>query len=82
MSTAFSQVLIAVPVPMVVATGGATLATWRPPKPRLRSGVQHVAPWFPSAHGDFESFFFGAMLIAMLILVPRGLVGRPEAVRS
>jgi len=30
----------------------------------------------PSARGDFQSFFFGVILIAMLILLPQGLVAR------
>lgn len=30
----------------------------------------------PSARGDFQSFFLGAILIAMLILLPRGIAGR------
>jgi branched-chain amino acid transport system permease protein len=50
--------------------------------PAVIEQVQKVAPWFPSAHGDFESFFFGAGLIAMLILVPRGIMGKREAVRA
>ncbi|MGH7707782.1 MAG: branched-chain amino acid ABC transporter permease [Vulcanimicrobiaceae bacterium] len=29
----------------------------------------------PSARGDFQSFFLGAILVAMLILLPRGIVG-------
>jgi branched-chain amino acid transport system permease protein len=30
----------------------------------------------PSARGDFQSFFLGVILIAMLILLPRGIAGR------
>ncbi|MDB5094833.1 MAG: hypothetical protein JWO85_2934 [Candidatus Eremiobacteraeota bacterium] len=30
----------------------------------------------PSARGDFQQFFLGAVLIAILILLPRGLAGR------
>ncbi len=47
--------------------------------PALIAQVQKIVPWFPSAHGDFESFFFGVLLIAMLILVPRGIMGRAES---
>jgi ABC-type branched-subunit amino acid transport system permease subunit len=30
----------------------------------------------PSARGDFQSFFLGIILIAMLILMPRGITSR------
>lgn len=37
----------------------------------------------PNARGDFQSFFLGAILIAMLILLPRGIAGaRGEAARA
>jgi len=35
----------------------------------------------PSARGDVQSFFFGVILIAMLILVPQGIAGRLGAWR-
>ena len=37
----------------------------------------------PNARGDFQSFFLGVILIAMLILLPRGIAGaRSEAARA
>ncbi|HEX3551298.1 MAG TPA: branched-chain amino acid ABC transporter permease [Candidatus Elarobacter sp.] len=39
----------------------------------LQSAVPIV---LPSARGDFQSFFLGAILIAMLILLPRGITSR------
>jgi branched-chain amino acid transport system permease protein len=43
----------------------------------LRQVLQTVVPLaLPSARGDFQSFFFGVILIAMLIFLPRGLAGR------
>jgi len=45
--------------------------------------LQNVIPLvLPSARGDFQQFFFGAILIAMLIFVPRGIAGKPDAVRT
>lgn len=39
--------------------------------------LQIVVPVIlPSARGDFQSFFLGVILIAMLILLPRGIAGR------
>jgi len=39
--------------------------------------LQNVVPVvLPSARGDFQSFFLGAILIAMLILLPRGITSR------
>jgi len=39
--------------------------------------LQNVVPLvIPSARGDVQSFFFGVILIAMLILVPQGIAGR------
>jgi len=39
--------------------------------------LQAVVPVvLPSARGDFQQFFLGAVLIAILILLPRGLAGR------
>ncbi|HYZ15978.1 MAG TPA: branched-chain amino acid ABC transporter permease [Candidatus Acidoferrum sp.] len=39
--------------------------------------LQIVVPAIvPSARGDFQSFFLGVILIAMLILLPRGIAGR------
>jgi branched-chain amino acid transport system permease protein len=35
----------------------------------------------PSARGDFESFFFGIILIAMLIFLPRGITSRVSEAR-
>ncbi|MBV9440590.1 MAG: branched-chain amino acid ABC transporter permease [Candidatus Eremiobacteraeota bacterium] len=38
--------------------------------------LQSVVPLvLPNARGDVQSFFFGAILIAMLVLMPGGLVG-------
>jgi branched-chain amino acid transport system permease protein len=43
----------------------------------LRQLLQTAVPLLlPSARGDFQSFFFGVILIAMLIFLPRGLAGR------
>jgi branched-chain amino acid transport system permease protein len=43
----------------------------------LGQALETVVPLvLPSARGDFQSFFFGAILIAMLILLPQGIVGR------
>lgn len=40
----------------------------------LREVLQGVVPLvLPSARGDFQSFFFGAILVLMLILLPNGL---------
>jgi branched-chain amino acid transport system permease protein len=36
----------------------------------------------PSARGDFQSFFFGVVLIAMLILLPRGITSRLSEARG
>ena len=45
--------------------------------------LQAVVPIvLPSARGDFQSFFLGAILIVMLILLPRGLVARFSAARG
>jgi branched-chain amino acid transport system permease protein len=39
--------------------------------------LQNVVPIvLPSARGDFQSFFLGVILIAMLILLPRGITSR------
>jgi branched-chain amino acid transport system permease protein len=39
--------------------------------------LQAVVPVvIPSARGDFQSFFLGAILIAMLVFLPKGLTGR------
>jgi hypothetical protein len=39
--------------------------------------LQTVVPIvLPGARGDFQSFFLGVILIAMLILLPRGLTSR------
>ena len=43
----------------------------------LRQILQTAVPLVvPSARGDVQSFFFGVILIAMLIFLPRGLAGR------
>ena len=43
----------------------------------LGAVLQAVIPAIvPSARGDVQSFFFGIILIAMLILLPQGVVGR------
>jgi len=43
----------------------------------LGQALQTIVPLiFPSARGDFQSFFFGVILIVMLILLPKGLVAR------
>ncbi len=45
--------------------------------------LQTVVPIvLPSARGDFQAFFLGAILIAMLILLPRGLVSRLAEARA
>ena len=45
--------------------------------------LQTVVPIvLPSARGDFQAFFLGAILIAMLILLPRGLVSRFTEARA
>jgi branched-chain amino acid transport system permease protein len=39
--------------------------------------LQNVVPVvLPSARGDFQGFFLGVILIAMLILLPRGITSR------
>ncbi|HTW85871.1 MAG TPA: branched-chain amino acid ABC transporter permease [Candidatus Sulfotelmatobacter sp.] len=39
--------------------------------------LQAVVPLvLPSARGDFQQFFLGIILVAMLILLPRGIAGR------
>lgn len=43
MSAPLAQVIAAVSVPIVVATGGSVVATRRPPSPKVQSGVQHFA---------------------------------------
>jgi branched-chain amino acid transport system permease protein len=49
----------------------------------LRQILQTVVPLvLPSARGDFQSFFFGVILIAMLIFLPRGLAGRLSEARN
>jgi branched-chain amino acid transport system permease protein len=43
----------------------------------LGQALQYVVPLvLPSARGDVQSFVFGAILIAMLILLPQGIAGR------
>jgi branched-chain amino acid transport system permease protein len=43
----------------------------------LTQVLQSVVPIvIPSARGDFQSFFLGAILIAMLVFLPKGLVSR------
>ncbi len=45
--------------------------------------LQSVVPIvLPSARGDFQSFFLGAILIAMLILLPRGITSRFSEARA
>jgi branched-chain amino acid transport system permease protein len=45
--------------------------------------LQTVVPMvLPSARGDFQSFFLGIILIAMLILLPRGIAGRVSEARA
>jgi branched-chain amino acid transport system permease protein len=45
--------------------------------------LQNVVPVvLPSARGDFQSFFLGAILIAMLILLPRGITSRFSEARA
>lgn len=49
----------------------------------LTQALQTVVPIvLPSARGDFQAFFLGAILIAMLILLPRGLVSRLSEARA
>jgi branched-chain amino acid transport system permease protein len=49
----------------------------------LQQTLQVVVPLvLPSARGDFQSLFFGIILIAMLIFVPRGIAGRPQVART
>ena len=44
--------------------------------------LQNVVPVvLPSARGDFQSFFLGVILIAMLILLPRGITSRLREAR-
>jgi len=48
----------------------------------LRVVLQAAVPMvLPSARGDFQSFFFGIILIAMLIFLPRGISGRLSEAR-
>jgi branched-chain amino acid transport system permease protein len=45
--------------------------------------LQSVVPVvLPSARGDFQSFFLGVILIAMLILLPRGITSRFSEARA
>ncbi|MBV8645460.1 MAG: branched-chain amino acid ABC transporter permease, partial [Candidatus Eremiobacteraeota bacterium] len=45
--------------------------------------LQSVVPIvLPNARGDFQSFFLGVILIAMLILLPRGIAGRLAVARA
>ena len=45
--------------------------------------LQNVVPIvLPSARGDFQSFFLGVILIAMLILLPRGITSRFSEARA
>jgi branched-chain amino acid transport system permease protein len=45
--------------------------------------LQIVVPVvLPSARGDFQSFFLGVILIAMLILLPRGITSRLSEARG
>jgi len=45
--------------------------------------LQSVVPIvLPNARGDFQSFFLGVILIAMLILLPRGIAGRLAEARA
>ena len=49
----------------------------------LQQVLQFVVPLvLPSARGDFQSFFLGAILVAMLIFLPQGIAGRTAAVRG
>jgi branched-chain amino acid transport system permease protein len=49
----------------------------------LRQVLQTVVPLvLPSARGDFQSFFFGVILIAMLIYLPRGITSKLSEARS
>jgi branched-chain amino acid transport system permease protein len=44
--------------------------------------LQNIVPLvLPSARGDFQSFFLGVILIAMLILLPRGITSRLSEAR-
>jgi branched-chain amino acid transport system permease protein len=48
----------------------------------LRQLLQTTVPLvLPSARGDFQSFFFGIILIAMLIYLPRGITSRLSEAR-
>src|ERR1700733_457724 len=48
----------------------------------LRQLLQTTVPLvLPSARGDFQSFFFGIILIAMLIYLPRGITSRMSEAR-
>ena len=42
----------------------------------------YVPVLLPSARGDFQQFFLGVILIAMLILLPRGITSRFSEARS
>ena len=42
----------------------------------------YVPVILPSARGDFQQFFLGVILIAMLILLPRGITSRFSEARS
>ncbi len=45
--------------------------------------LQSVVPIvLPSARGDFQSFFLGVILVAMLILLPRGITSRFREARA
>ena len=45
--------------------------------------LQNVVPLvLPSARGDFQQFFLGIILIAMLILLPRGITSRLSGART
>jgi branched-chain amino acid transport system permease protein len=49
----------------------------------LGQTLQTVVPVvLPSARGDFQSFFLGVILIAMLILLPRGITSRLSEARA
>ena len=43
MAAALAQVAAAVTIPVATATTGGVVACYRPPSPRVRSGVQHLA---------------------------------------
>jgi len=42
----------------------------------------YVPVFLPSARGDFQQFFLGVILIAMLILLPRGITSRFSEARA